>query len=545
MAEAGWYPDPQDPSSEAFFDGQNWTGQRRPVAPRTPEPTQPSQPATPQWTAPAPQWGGYQPAPAQVGYPTQTYPTQAYPGPGYPGWQPPATPPARRRRKPMVIALVAVVVVAAGLVTWLVWPSSSPQFTYQGKAIASPAKVLTAAEANVQALVKARHGAAAQDARCYFAQPVKPASGAKKSDVAPALRCGPVLFVDGDQAKAYLAVPFTSTTKDGKATLSPQATLTGLQPAAVPSDVKLGRPDGKSAPSGSGGLKVPQPPPATKDVLTTATLGPTAQPQTLQNARIVGKDSGVRLEAAGVIARYGSGDDARSAPPGEKLIAFQVSPTEGDVTDAGTAQPQVVVPGTAARTVPDTTGGDEWVILAAPASATPLLQLTDGGYKQTLTLPDGKPGANNLAVLARAHRTQVLAFKRSVPIHLSEAGNSADTPWHASATFASLDYWIPGHEAQHARDPQSAVLSVLLSYTDPDQPGKTFGFDPAMLQLKVPGGGTLHARNVATGNHIFDVFDVPATFTGGTVEITGSETVQGITVAVGKTVSFAVAFQAG
>lgn len=576
MADAGWYPDPHDPGSEAYFDGQNWTGQRRAAAPSAPQPAplpapEWSAPPSTGWAGPTPQSGQPTGQPGQLsqgypttayaapGYPSQGYPTQGYPTqgnqpagpaggwqPGAPSWQGAPPPQRRRSRKPLLITLAAVVVlVAAGLVTWLVWPSSSPQFTYQGKEVSEPAKVLTRAETNVRALVKSRHGAENGNTRCYFAQPAKPASGAKKSDIEQALRCGPVLFVDGDTSQPYLSVPFTATTKDDKAILAPRSSLNGLEPAALGSGVKLVRPDGKQAPKGSGGLKVPAPPPAEKDVLTTASLGPTPEPATLDNARIVGKDTGVRLEAAGQIARYGSGDDARSAPAGEKLIAFQLALIEGDVSGSGTARPQLVVPGGATRSIPETTGSDEWVIVAVPSNSTPVLQLADAGYTQTLTLPDGKAGANNLAVLARSHRTQTLSFGASVPIKLSRGGRTASATWHATATFASLDYWIPNHEDQHARDPHSAVLSMALEYTDPDSPGKTYGFDPALLQLKITGGGTVHARNVAAANKIFDVFDVPASFTGGTVYITGSEKVQGITVRVAKAVSFPVSFAAG
>ena len=60
VADAGWYPDPSDPSSVHYWDGKRWTGDRRPMAPaptdavvaqatrndpRTNRPTQPDQPA--------------------------------------------------------------------------------------------------------------------------------------------------------------------------------------------------------------------------------------------------------------------------------------------------------------------------------------------------------------------------------------------------------------------------------------------------------------------------------------------------------------------
>jgi Protein of unknown function (DUF2510) len=34
----GWYPDPQDPASQRYFDGANWTENRAPLAPAAPPP---------------------------------------------------------------------------------------------------------------------------------------------------------------------------------------------------------------------------------------------------------------------------------------------------------------------------------------------------------------------------------------------------------------------------------------------------------------------------------------------------------------------------
>lgn len=562
MADAGWYPDPQHAQEQQYWDGQAWTGQRRGVpGPDAPNwqipPAAAPNPQQPTWSAPSSATGGWS-APPQSPQATQPYPATAQwqqpPAAGWPGqpagggWAaPPAPARPRRRRGPLIGgAIVVVAALVLGVVLLLASGDDAPALTYKGKEIASASDTLKTAEANVAGVVRRRHGASNDQTRCYFAQPQQPAAGAKKTDVADALRCGPVLFVDGDASATYLSVPITgSDDAGGKAKLQTSPSLDSLDPAAVGSAVKLVRPDGKKAPAGAGGLAVPKPPAATKDIVTVASLGPTATPRPLDNAALVGKDTKVTLEAVGEVSRYGDGDDARSAPAGEKLLALQLDYGSGDVSGTGSARAQLVVSGSAPRSLPEANGSDEWVVVAVPTSATALLQLTDAGFTQTLSLPDGRPGAANLQVLARAHRTAFLAQSFDVPVHLSDGSGAADITLHASASLASLDFWVPGHEERHASSARTAILSVRLNYTDRASPGKTFGFDPELLQLQLPKGGVVRARNVASAGKIFDVFEVPASFTTGTLRVTGSERIDGVTIRVTSPRGFAVSIPAG
>lgn len=204
--------------------------------------------------------------------------------------QGPGQPENRRSRKPLFIALAAAVVIAAGLITWLAWRSRDPQFTYHGKEIASVGTVLSKVEANVDALVKKRHGAKNSDTRCYYAQSKKAAPGVQKSDGKSELHCGPVLFVDGDTARSYLSVPLRSRSSSGEQTeLEASTSLDSLQPQSVSSDLKLARPDGKQAPKGVGGLKLPEPQAAAADLLISADLDPTSPPRALTGAVMTGR----------------------------------------------------------------------------------------------------------------------------------------------------------------------------------------------------------------------------------------------------------------
>ena len=467
-------------------------------------------------------------------------PPQPVPAP--PWIPPPPAPPARHRRWRLgIVALLAAVL--GGLVTWLVWPSSGPTLTYHGKSIAQAGTALSRTESLLQTYVQNRHGASNESTRCYFTVQAHPAKGAAENDVGDALWCGPVLFVDGDASKPYVAVHLTSHTADTRLTLTPPTSLDNLPSYAADDSLKLVRPDGKTPPSPTR-LAVPAPPHAARGVQTIDTLGPVRAPRSV-GTRMISKTAGVVLDAAGVVPRYGQFDGARSAPPGQQLIAFQFHFVPGDVTEGFTSQAQVVIDGRTTRQVPQTDSADQWDIVAIGLGSTAVLQLRDGGYTQTLSLPDGKPGAHNLAVLGRRHRSEILHRKPTVAATFSNGFGSVSVTFHVHATIALLDYWVPGHPTKHATGPGRAILTVHLTYTDPDQPGKTFGFEPDLLRLRLPNGKYVHSRNVARKkNFVFDIFEVPASFTRGTVQITGSDDVGGITLTISETVGIAVSIPA-
>ena len=253
----------------------------------------------------------------------------------------------------------------------------------------------------------------------------------------------------------------------------------------------------------------------------------------------------ITLLAAGEIARYGTGDEARSAPAGQKLIAFQLQYGFGALsTDVSGANVTLAVDGTT-HDIPQASG-DQYVVAAVPSGSTAAVQLTDHGVTQTLALPDGSPGSNNLLVLARTHRTALIGKTFAVPIRLVRGSQTVNLTFHASASLASLDYWPPANTSLHPSAPNKGFLTVRVNYTDSEDPGKTFGFDPGILTLKLPGGSVVHARNIAPKGKISDVFEVPANFTSGTVSISGSEKVSGgITLRVLSAKSFPVTLQAG
>ena len=529
-------------------------------------PSAPSYASVPSYPS-APSYGqspGYSPGP---GYSPQGQAAPGYAGPGGPGsFSPaggypapgPAGKPAKNRA--LIIGLCVLLVAGLGTAGWLVLrPKSSPAFTFSGHRIANADAVLTAAQATTAKLVTSRHGASNSDTRCYFARPSKPASGTKKSDIDANAYCGPVLFVDGDKTQTYLSYPLSQGgTKSGATTLTASTTPRTPDPQAVPAGLTLARPD-KVAPKSGVALAVPAPPPAPADFFTTAPdLAGQSIPAAPAAAVMGSRYGGVRLTHLGRLARYGHGDSARSAPTGQKLIAFQIAAAPSDSDSLAAFPDGTLTVGVAGHThtVPRNTTP---VLIAIPDSATTAnLVLSDAGVTQTLSLLTGKPGAANLAVDRRTHHTvaggaqQTIAFKESAP------GASITRTAHVKLYASGLRYWVnlTAGDTRHASSPGTALLNVRLLYTFTGPPKSPFtssgplgpfAFDPKMLSLHLPDGRVIAARNYATNKDlVYIMFPVPASYTTGRVYVSGHATnVHNVTFSVPKPISFPVSVAKG
>lgn len=524
MASPGWYRDPQDPSWHQYYDGHRWTGDRRlvnaPFPPPAPLPSYEPQAYQPQAYPPRPQ-PSYQPQPQPWEQQTSA-----------PAWG--QQPSRRRNRVPLIVGLVAVV--AAGLSVgsyFLFRGSSSPTFTFGGKAIESPDTPLQQAAADMRSLVASRHGAQSKDTRCYYAQRAEPTEGTPKSDIDDSIWCGPVLFVDGDPGKQYLRFPFNSQSAGGgNVTLTPSGQPVSDDPEALPSEFTLTRPDNAAPPSGAAGLTVPAPPPAADNTLIATDVGTQTVPAAPPGAVIGSINGGVTVTKLGTVTRYGTGDAARSAPSGSKLIAFRLSGATGDEgvpadlsSDAG-----VSINAGAPRKLPNA-DSDQFLVVAVPSSARSVdLVLNDGGYKQTLSLLSGKPGVGNIKVLARSHRHSDVRKSGSVRFTFSETVGFPDGSSGSSQTGtytvdgAMLAFSLPSKHVK-ASSPSKALLYVEIGYTVPQSPGHNFGFPPETMTFTAAGGAPIKARNVATSaDTVYDIFEVPANLTSGTLHISGSFT---------------------
>ena len=146
---------------------------------------------------------------------------------------------------------------------------------------------------------------------------------------------------------------------------------------------------------------------------------------------------------------------------------------------------------------------------------------------------------------AQADRSTVVGKTVPVPVTISGAGGSLNLILTVSLRNAGLDFWLPRYADKHPTKPGDALLALDLSYTEPEDPGQVFGFDPQLLKLKLPDGRTFSARNLASAGKVFDVFEVPAGFTSGTLQITGSEQVDAVTLTVNNAARFQIVIPAG
>jgi hypothetical protein len=505
------------------------------------------------------------PAKEATGWATSSaYGPPAYGAAAYGGYDVPPTgaggnTTAKKPDNRTILIIVAIVVLVVLLLTvgWFAFlRGGSTSFTLGGKKISHPSDVITQADANLQSVVKARHGASNGDTRCYYAVPTSPAANRKKTDIQPALQCGPVLFVDGTPSKEYLTFALSSQAAGSGVTLTAATKPTTDNPAAVPADVVLKRPDGKKPSTGASGLTAPTPPAAAPDSIHTGTVPSTGNPPI---TAIVGSlGGGITITDVGPVTRFGTGDNAFSAPLNQKLIAFSLAGAAGNdntVVDLSSST-TLSVDGGPGRTLPKANAGED-IIAAVPNSAKSVdLVLQDSGITQTFSLLDGKPGATNLAVLARAHRTDAISQAVSVTFNYSTRvvftdGVTAQTQTASvSLTGATLTYRDDDNSVS-ASSPSDALLIPSIVYTG-GHDGGPYGVDTALLSFTPTGGTPIAARNISTDpTKIRNVFEVPAGITTGTLTVGGTATESfssgggTYTLTVAKPMSFPISFAAG
>lgn len=523
MAEAGWYADPYDTSQLRYFNGSQWTVDTQPM----PATGQEKGPGSAQDHQAAPASGS---GPQQAPAPPWTTPT----GTDTPvtSGQPQAGQP-QTKKKPLLVA-IAILAAVALLVLLLVFVvfNSSPQFTYQNKPINKPKLVLQSAQTNFKDYVRNNHGSTNGSSRCYFLQPRQPASGEKKTNVKESVSCGPVLFPDGNRNREYLSFPLTaSQANGGNENLTVGKRPDTETPRQLDSSYIAKRPDNATPPPRGGGLKVPAPAPAPANVLAKTDMGPVKVPPAPAGSVMGSLDGGVQLVSLGEVSRYGYSLTARSAPPGQKLIAFSLQGARGDDGSmnslADTTQVQV---GTAPPRPLPTGNGSDYVV-AVPKDANPVnLVLNDGGVTQTLSLLDGKPGPNNIQVLARSNRsyngnqTQNVVVNFSSPITDNGSPPLTTVSLPTTLTQASLNYWQPDKTTPN--NPSQAFLLTDLGYQDPNQPGGPGTLWPPNAVTFTPAGGQpIPAIEVTNPNDKVlggTAFVVPANTTSGTITVAGS-----------------------
>ncbi|HEU5269659.1 MAG TPA: hypothetical protein VFU36_07010, partial [Jatrophihabitans sp.] len=349
--------------------------------------------------------------------------------------------------------------------------------------------------------------------------------------------CGPVLFVDGDPGRPYLAFSLLASPAAGNrmrltvASPDPDGSVADPRP-----DSDLVRPDGKLPPVHYR-LRPPTPPPAVGDVLTTAsTLGTRITPAPA-SALMVGQRSGVRLVEYGFVNSYDWGDRARTAPAGYRLLAFATEPIPGELA-AGSPDLSVRVDGNERGPLAETS---DYVVTAIPRHARRVeLVLTDSGLKQSVSLLTGKPDPANPVVTVRSHDRQQLNIARAVRVRLQTSAGTGVLTGTLTVRTVSLSYWAADGDCPR---PDRAWLHIgaLLQLEGDKQP---YGTEPALLTVTVPGVGVRRAANAAAdpATGVDAVADVPASMTGGSLTFAGSvQTGKGtLTVLTPVTIAFRI-----
>jgi hypothetical protein len=430
---------------------------------------------------------------------------------------------------------VLVVLLAIG--GFLVLRGDAPRFEWEGEEIAEPEVVLEDAEAIVEALVDERHGALSDDSRCYFSLP----EDEDVKDVNDWVRCGPVLFVDGDAEEPYLSFPLTAADDDGDLRLEVGERPVEPEPTALESGERLARPDDQQQPEGAGGLEPPEPPPAPEDLLGVVDLGPTSTGTPPAGAVIGSLSASYELTAMASIDRYGRGDTARQPADGHQLIAFDVSQGLGEL-DLGSGTPTVEVQideGTP-RDVTDLIDGDNPVVVSAPEDAGSVdLVVTDSGLVQRLSLLDGTPGAGNLQVLTRTNRSQTIGQTHEVSVTGTDAIGSLPLTGSIEVAEVQLAWALQEDPSKRASSGETALLVVVLNYNWPDVTPSDGGLSEQAFTLALPDGRAIPAVNLAPdpANQVIIAFEVPADFTEGTLSIGGiSSQPGGLTIDFGANV---------
>lgn len=440
--------------------------------------------------------------------------------------------PSRRRRSPLwrrfAIRLLAVcvlgVLVGAG---WRLVARSSVArtLTSYGDRISNATGLLGQAERAMRAEVRDRHGAKAADARCYYA--TDPAAGTqpvagRTPDEAPVavgdrLYCGPVLFVDDDPTRQFLAFDLVASPSGPNGMRLALDGTTGESDVADPRPAsQLIRPDGKLP--GPDRLASPRPPAAVGDVLTTASTLRTPITPAPADAQMVGQLSGVRLVEYGFVDSYGWGDRARTAPAGFRLLAFATNAVPGELADQ---QPDLSVRVDGQERGPLTATSD-YLITAVPAHARSVqLVLTDSGLKQSISLLTGRPDPANPAVTVRAHQSQQLLVTRKIRVRLKTAAGTGQLDGTLTLRALSLTYWAADGSQCGGRDRAWLHIAATVKLDGDRQP---YGAEAGLLSVQLPGSGTLSARNAAVdpSQQVDDVIDVPASATTGQVSYAGT-----------------------
>jgi hypothetical protein len=435
--------------------------------------------------------------------------------------------------------LVLVGIVALVIIVLVVASGGRPMALYwQGEPIVNSSSVLSQAQSDMQAVASADEGALSGQSRCYFALP-----GRSSHDVEPYLRCGPVLLPWSSSSAPWLTYPLSASSASSGALLAlVRATPTITGPLAK--GEVLRRPDGVGPPKGDAGLTVPVVPRQLLGWAGVASGLPAGLHPAPANDLVGGWGRSYRLVAYGEDGRLDArldpaalreafnppGSGYATTPSDHRTLAKLLLPQSGEVfvlaqlavgpgeaagavpsgaaggTSAGPDQPVLeVLAGKTVATFQAVPGsGVVTLIAVVPAHSRPVLQFSDKGLVQTLSLSNGQLGPGP-SVLSRAGTDEPLSVTGQLP-GVAVSVSDVSLVW-----FAGSD----GGTVPPAAD--EAYLQVLASASPQ---GASF-LPPSDFTLDEAGGQVVPAQALPDSDRqaIVVGFLVPASFSEGTVVV--------------------------
>jgi hypothetical protein len=440
----------------------------------------------------------------------------------------------------VLVAVAALVVI----VLVVVLRGHPPALYWQGEPFGDASTVLGQAQQSMQAYAGANEGVLSAQSRCYFSLPTTAAH-----DVAPYLRCGPVLLPWSSPGGPWLTYSLsasrpTSSGVELAVALSPSPGST----VALAEGEVLRRPDGVAPPAGDAGLAVPavprqpagwaadlgNPPAGLRPAPVADLIGDWGQSYRLVAFAELDRVS-ARLDPAGLRVASNPAGSAYSTgagrsglplaklllpPKGEVFVVAELAVSPGEAAGpvpAGAAatgggpgpdQPAMeVLAGAETAAVPapgPARSGDVTVVAAVPAGAAAVLVISDKGLAQKVLLSTGalEPGPG---VLARGETDEPLSASGTV------AGATVRVSDASLVWFAGSDGGTVPPQADEA------YLQVLATASPP-----AASFLPASdFTLELPGGEVARAQALPDADRqaIVVGFLVPASFSVGTVVV--------------------------
>jgi hypothetical protein len=403
----------------------------------------------------------------------------------------------------------------------------SPAVTHAGHDIADAGKFLSTLDAAF------RNDATAGDepanlhaqARCYLA------TSGEDHDISAHAFCGPVLHQFGDVNKPWdsYRITFGGTSDSPTLHASGHATV-GVQ---LPSGSTLVRTDGKTPPSGRDGLTVPPPPALDPGAAMTLDEETGDKLTPITDGRLIGYSYSFQERGVARLNVVGRDREQRRAADGQKLllIRYDYAAPEGSDTDPVLAT--LVVDG-ARTTLNDVVkpGDGQLLVVSVPATAAKVqLELADAGVEQHLDLATGQRESDAAAVLYRKGQSlQAQDDGSGVSVAVNKEfslpfrrGDIFDGKYPTTLTVNKMDlkYWVSSD--LHASAPDLGLLQFDVQTSG----GNSWHgpVDPNRVVLVGDDGVTYKAKTDNTWDNINLMnnrywFEVPATFTGGTVTIT-------------------------